>query len=311
VPLYVGLANVFETTLATATFVGSQTSPQTYGPIVPATVTFNNPVTLTAGQIYTIVLKTFEENWSYAWQYQKADVGYTDGTYYESGNPQSTDIMFSLLTPQANENVYFDDLEIESESTYKTTGQYLSGEINLGITPDALDEIHFVKSGTEDDIEIRVRVATTQLGLSSASWSTWFSGVGPHDLGTITPQQWFQYELRWINGGSADTSIVRSITLDYSFTGPGGSATVISEVENTSAVPSKFIALWEDAKGTGSINYSISRNNKVNWQSIPEADKGKLLSFTSGSGTKVHLRATISGNAKLYSWGVACDKEFI
>lgn len=311
VPLFVALANIFDTTLATAQFVGSQTPVQTYGPFEPAIAVFDNPVSIVSGQTYKILLVTLEDSWSFAWQFQISNISYTDGVFIQDGNPVNNDLMFTLLPPIPDELVFFDNLEIEEVSTFAATGSFLSEEINFGIVPDALDDLSFTQVSGPDTVEIRFRVATTQAGLSSAVWSQWFIGPGPHNIGTFTPQQWFQYELRFTGGSTTGSTIIEQVVLDYSIVGGAGNANIISTVETAVAVPEKFIFVWEDSKGTGSINYFVSRSGKTTWQSVPEVNKGDVLSFTGPPGTAVHIRAVITGNAKLFSWGIACDQDFL
>lgn len=312
-PLDIELQNSGGTAIATAVLQPTDAS----GTWAEYTIFFGLPVSLTALTTYRIGLSSDEASFppgeSNPWEVHiDTTNSYANGELFESdGTGTGDDLHFTLYKQAVEDSIYFDGFEFEAESTFETTGSYLSDEINLGVIPDALDELRWTETGTEDDVEIRIRVASTQGGLTTATWSSYFTDPTGSDLGALTPNQWLQFEIRWINGGSTASNVVKDVEIDYSVSPGTGSATVISEVANTSAVPENFVMVWEDLKGTGTINYSISRDGKSNWQSVLETENGDQIEFTTASGTSINLRAIISGNAQLYSWGVACDEEFI
>lgn len=306
--LAVAVANIFETTLGVAT-LGAADASGTWAEYV---LTFDNPFNLSPGNTYAILFQTDADR-SDAWDiHDDSTESYTDGQLFYNGNSRNDSLHFTLYTPAIQESIYFDQLEVEAESTYAATGDFTSQAINLGLVPDALDDLRWDETdGTADDVEIRIRTATTSGGLTSATWSAWFTDPAGNDIGTETPNQWIQYQVRWINGTTTESDVVNSVTIEYSTTPGSGSATVISLAEITSSSPSTFIMNWEESINTGSIVYSISRDGQTTWQNVLSTQNGDLQSFTSGSGTTIHLRAVITGNAKLFAWGVACDEEFI
>lgn len=306
-PFYVGIANPFGTTYTYATFTGDQV-PSTS--ISTAVAVFDNDITLVAGQEYRLIFSNDENTWGYAWRYQETTTNYADGIYYINGNAQSNDISFALLSPLVNETIYIDNLEVQGNSTYQTTGSYLSSEIDLGVNPDSVDMLYWTQIENDDDIAVRVKFASTQAGLSGATWSSWLTDNTGEDLGSLTPGKWFQYAIRWINGVSTSTGIVRDVTLEYSISGGGGNAVVISLAETTASAPENFMLIvTEDLGTTGSIQYFVTRNGGTNWQLVSSI--GQLIDFTSGTGTSVQIKAVITGDAKLYGWSLFCDKEFV
>lgn len=307
-PFYVAIANPFGTTYTYATFTGDQVPSDS--DFIEAIAQFDNEIILVADQEYRLIVENNESTWSYQWRYQETTFNSSNGVYTINGNPQSNDISFSLLSPLVNETIYIDNLELQGNSTYKTTGSYLSSEIDLGVNPDSIDMLYWTQIENDDDIGVRVKFASTQAGLSGATWSGWLSDNTGEDLGSLTPGKWFQYEIRWINGISTSTGIVRDITLEYSISGGGGNAIIISIAETTSEVPTKFMLLTiEDLGTTGSIQYFVTRNGGTNWQLVSSI--GQLIDFTSGTGTSVQIKAVITGDAKLYGWSLFCDKEFV
>lgn len=306
-PFYVGIANPFGTTYAYATFTGDQVLNTTLN---TAIAVFDQEVTLIGGQEYRLVFSNSENTWGYAWRYQETNNNYSDGIYYINGNAQSNDISFSLLSPLVNETIYIDNLEIEGNSTYKSTGTYLSQEVDLGLYPDSIDELSWGIIPDTDTISVRVKFASTQSELSTASWSSWYTNNLGADLSTLTPGKWFQYEVRWTGGVANSTAILQNVKLMYSVSGGAGNAIIISTPETTVEVPTQFSLIkLDDSGSTGTIQYFISRNNGTNWQLVNAF--GSLINFTSGVGTQIQLKAVLTGDAKLYGWSLFCDKEFL
>ena len=104
-------------------------------------------------------------------------------------------------------------------------------------------------------------------------------------------------------------NIVKDISLDYSTSGGAGSATIITTIQLAAASPEGLVLIWEDVKGTGTINYYVSRDNGVTWQSVLESQKGDYTLFTGPTGTQVRAKAVMTGNAKLYGWSLACNED--
>jgi len=308
-PLYIGIANPFGTTYAVAQFIGDQVPSSSEFTEVVAE--FDTNITLKAGMNYSLILLSSEGTWAYKYKIpETSSTVYNNGVYYINGTAQSNFLNFALLSPSVDEYIYVDQIESEGASVYETSGNYESVSINLGLIPDSLDDLLWTVSGDEDDVELRVRFASTQTLLDSATWSSWYTNPeGGFDLSSLTPSKWFQYEFRFINGTSAGTSIVEGVTLMYSVSAGTGNAIVISKAENLATVPSKFIMIWDAFEGTGLITYFVSRDDGVTWQAVSESDKGVFTDFTVGSGTFLKMKAVITGNAKLYGWGILTDSE--
>lgn len=307
-PLYVGIANIFGTTLATGRLDVDDASTSAEEHFL----TLDNTVTLTEGSQYLLLLRS--ESSAGKWLVPLVGgTGYTGGVLKVEGVEYAAyDIKFTLYTPAVVQSIYLDKLEVESESTYETTGTFTSRGINLGLVPDDLDTLTWTEVENGDTVQVRVRFAASEVGLSGASWSSYYSDPtgAANDLSGVSPNLWFQYEVSFTGGDSADSNVVKDVTLEYSITPGSGSATIISEQETCIQTPVKFSMVWVDEKGTGTANYYVSRDNKATWQSVPESQKGKFVAFTSDAGTQVNMKAVLTGNARLYGWALATDVEF-
>ena len=60
--------------------------------------------------------------------------------------------------------------------------------------------------------------------------------------------------------------------------------------------------------GSGTIVYYVTCDGGTTWQTVTAFDD--LISFNH-SGTSVQVRAVITGNAKVFGWAMATDKDFI
>jgi len=302
VPFYLAITNVFGTTLAVARFDGNQVPSD--GSIAYIIADFDNNVTLYEGNTYKIMFYTSEDTAGYFWNVKlTANNFYPEGDFFFNGSIQARDFVFRLFKPRVSEYLYIDNLQIQAESTYEATGSFQSQAINFGLTPESIGTISFTEqSDGTDTVQVRVRFAATEVGLSSASWSSWYASG--QDLSALTPYQWFQYELQWISGDTVSSDVVKDVTLTYTVVAGSGNAIIISTEESETVVPTKFVAIWEAVFNSGTINFYISRDGKLTWQSILESQKGQLIDFTSGPGTKIHMKAIITGNAKLYGWSV-------
>lgn len=217
--------------------------------------------------------------------------------------PWLTDMSFSLYRPLStvNEKIYIDKFMIEKPSVYRSTSSFISREINLGITPISLESFHYSSKAT--NISSEVKFAKTRSELSSISWQS-------DALSNIIPYKWFQYKLLWTEDNQ-DSDIVRNVRLDYSVLPGKGSAIIISTALNYNDIPSKYVMNWVDEMNDGTINYYISRDGKHTWTSVTSDDKGILKYFAGSKGNQIHLKAIITGNAKLYGWSIATDINFI
>lgn len=313
-PLFIGLANIFGTTLSTATINGNLANSTSYGPFEDIIVNFNQNVTLYPNQTYKILLITEETNWDYAWDLKCTNtINYSNGTFYIDGNHQTEDLSFRLLNPKVNELIYFDELFIEAESTYESSGIFTSQKIDLKEVPDTLEDLYWTtKFETNDDIRVAVKFASTETGLNSASWSSWFINSSTNDLSSLTPNRWYQYKIEWLNGDSTGSTILKDITLEFDKTNIGNGIIISEEVE-TIEEPDEFVLRFEDNENSGSINYFVSRNNGTNWQFINRNNNGEFVNFDSsaGYGTTIKLKGELIGDAKLYGWSLSVNKEII
>lgn len=310
VPLFVGLANMFETTLAVAILDPADVTGG-WGTIQDVYATFDNKVTLIPGQQYSLLLKTYEDSWNYAWDYNVEDIDYEEGTYFLYGNPQKDSIMLSLYEPAVNDSILVDQIEVESESQYNPTAEYLSAPINLGLTPSSFDTIGWTEFGSGTDIiQIRIKSSISEEGLATSPWSSFFDS-GEDISGVAVSGQWLQYQVVFQIGDNLSTKNISEIIIQY-LTSPGqGNAIVVSKQENTEENPSSFIMLWDSQPNTGTITFYVSRDGKATWQNVLESEEGENVEFINSPGSQVHMKAIITGDAKLYSWSLGCNKEFI
>ena len=307
--LQIAISNYFGTTLATA----SISSAETTATMAFYVIDLSQEVLVQADQVLKIQLQTDQSGGggSNDWRVlssKNASV-YADGEKSVNGSASGEDIFFTLYTAPPSESIYFDGLEREGASTYQTSGSFLSRAFNLGVTPDTLDLLSWTEVLASDDVEVRVRFATTQGGLTSATWSAWFTdptGAG-NNLTGETPAQWFQYETQLTGGTAVDTSTIDEITLDYSVSAGTGSADVRSVELTTSQSPTQFMIEVEDEIGSGTITYFVTCDGGTTWQTV--TGFGELLTFNH-SGTSTHVRAVMTGNAKLYGWSIATDEDF-
>lgn len=310
-PLFIGLANAFGDSLAVTVIepLSASASWQDFY------LTFDNTINLVANFYYQIKLESATGGNKTGWDVHISSGSvYANGALYAFGSATPDDLHVTLFTPAINETIYLDNLYSEQESTYQQTGTFTSRKINLGIVPSTLSKLYWTEDpGNFDTIRIRIKFASTEIGLDSATWSSWFTdatGTG-NNLSGIIPYQYYQYQIEWTGGTTTDSDIIKDVNLDYTAAAGTGSAVIISISSTVDGVPTKFIVNWQDIAGTGTINYYISRDGKNTWQSIPLSQKGLLVDFTSGAGSNVHIKAIVTGNAKIYGWTVHCDKEFV
>jgi len=304
--LHIALANIFDTTLTTGRLDKSIPS-DVFGEYI---IEFDSPVNLFVGNSYSIKIISPITNGSNGWDVGKTNSGerYTDGVFYYNTADRNDSLRFQLIKPIIKEHIFIDLLQIEAESTYNTTGTYISDAINLGLTPDSLDTVlwDLIDNGN-DDVNIRVKFATDEVGLITASWSGLLSNGA--DISSITPYQYFQYQLEWSNGDSTNSDVVKSITMNYNVNGSTGQAIIISKPVSTTESPNKFILRYEHSLGSGTITYYVSKDGGITWQIV--SNEGVYQDFIATSGTSLSVKALITGNAKLLAYSLATDKPII
>jgi hypothetical protein len=274
---------------------------------------FISPFTLIGGNDYKVTVSSNTTGWPPGkrkpWEIEVlSGAGYGDGSWQGTAYDMNVSILIEGLT----ETLYFDNLSYDAAGTYEQTATFVSRYIDLGLEPESYDLFYWSEDGSGDDVSFRVRTAETGVGLEDATWYGPYTDPdgSSNDFSSVPLNRYFQYEITWANGSTSSTKIIRDVHLDYSIDPGSGSATIISEVETTVEVPERFLMMWQDNKGVGTANYYVSRDGKNNWQSVPESHNGEYIYFTSTEGTQVHMKAVLTGNAKLYGWAVGTNVKF-
>lgn len=131
---------------------------------------------------------------------------------------------------------------------------------------------------------------------------TWLDATDKKTFTVGTPGFYRYYRLLVEETTGTTVSIIGEMELFSMGTGTG-IGTVYSAPEETGTVPSKVFLVVDETLNTGTITYEASRDNGVSWKSI---EKEKLLDVSDQpNGTKLVLRATITGNALLHSWALS------
>ena len=309
-PLNVAIANFFGTTLGTGVIQAAEVGIGAAGRS-EVTVTLDQNVQLIAGVEYKILLQsTASGNDEYFARQWTTDTEPSGFVFVNGDAVTGSDLVYALLTENPSGSILYDQLETEGPSTFQATGDFESRAFDLGQVPASLDDFSWTEAAGPDTIQVQIRFAATSALLSSTPWSANLANPETAFAG-ITADQWFQYRVQFTGGTTSASSAVESVILNYTVAGGTGSADVISTVENTVAAPTQFMFIWEDDKGSGTINYFISRDGKATWQAVLEADKGELKDFLLAAGTQVHVRAVMTGNAKLYGWVFATNEDFL
>lgn len=309
-PLDIAIANAFETTLGTGQ-VKSSDAGNGWSNIY---VLLDTPVVLKRDVSYAVLFQSPGSTGTNAWDVARtSNDAFPQFQNFYNGNDTSYNTVVDIVAPPISEPIYFDNFRASQVSTYNTGNEFTSRGINLGLIPSSIDDIRWIEEGGDDNISVRVKFASTESGLTSASWSSFFNNPGGGNTGIagVTPNQWFQFQVIWSGGSNSQTTIVRELTLDYTVPGGQGNAVVISQAEFTMSEPTKFMFLWEVTEGSGTADFFVSRDGKATWQAVPISSEGVFTSFTGPTGTQIHARVILTGDAKLYSWALGTDKEFI
>jgi hypothetical protein len=306
--LYIAVANAFDTTLG----VGILKASDANNAFNEYFVELDNSFTLKAGIPYSILFRSPGTDRLNAWDLARTSNGaFPDYICSFNGSAKVYSIVTALYKPYINETIFLDNLHALEETTYiNTANEYISDAINLGLTPNALSNVFWTEGGDGIGIiNIRVRTATSEAGLSTTTWSSAYDNGD--SLAAVTPLQWLQFQVIFSGGNATSSKAVRDVTITYSTLPGTGNAIIISAAEFTESAPEKFMMLWDVADNAGTSNFYVSRDGKATWQSVNDSQEGEYIDFTSGSGTQVQMKAILTGDAKLYSWSLACDKEFI
>lgn len=124
-------------------------------------------------------------------------------------------------------------------------------------------------------------------------------GAGANDF-SDTFDGWMD-EIRFTKGVAQWTSNFTPQASEY--TAPASTATVISQRYTQTSVPTEAMLIADETLGTGSITYSVSRNDGGSWASCTKETVTSLSGQPSGS--QVKWKAVITGNAELNAVAVA------
>lgn len=159
--------------------------------------------------------------------------------------------------------------------------------------------VALVRSGTS----VYAFVNGSQIG-STGSSSDNISSTNPILIGTNPALDglngWidefrFSTVARWTSNFTPPTS-------EYSSTG-SGTATVISNAYTQATAPTTALITADETLGTGSITYSVSRNNGTTWTTCTKETVTSISSQPTG--TQLKWKAAITGNAELNAIAVS------
>lgn len=147
--------------------------------------------------------------------------------------------------------------------------------------------------GSNDDTNWTV--LNTQAGIT---WSC-DACSKTYDLSNSTAYRYYRFKITANNDGPTYVEIAEmEMMMDT-----GGSATVISNAYSQAAAPVEAMVMADETLGTGSITYSVSRDNGTTWT---QCAKETVTSISSQpSGTQLKWKAAITGNAELNAIAVA------
>lgn len=306
-PLDVAIANVFETTLGTGIVLQDEVSTSW----TDIYVTLDTPVALKKNVTYSVLIQSPGTGAS-AWDVARtANDAFPQFQNFYDGSDRAYSTVVDIIKPPISETIYFDKLSVSQVSTYFANNEFTSRPINLGLVPSSVDTISWVQADGNDTINVRVRFATTQSGLTSAPWSSFYTDPAGENITGVTPAQWFQYQVVWSGGTADQTTIVKEVELAFTTPAGQGNAVVISRAEFTQNDPSRFMLIWEVTEGGGTANFFISRDGKATWQAVPPSSEGVFTDFTGPAGNQIHARAILTGDARLFSWAIGTNEEFI
>ena len=149
-------------------------------------------------------------------------------------------------------------------------------------------------SGTS--LQFRTRTASTQSGLASAAWSSYYSVSG--STITSTQQRWIQYEATLTTSDAALTPVLYGVTVTYNYTVPDGrlwmslhidmTATVGEPVYTETAITKPIEGVWTANDGTvyASSNQMLykSLDQGVTWQQLRNFSSGVNSVFVDSRG---------------------------
>ena len=235
-------------------------------------------------------------------------------TSFDSWGTSDRSISLILYKPPIDESIFIDDLKYSKTSIYDTGSIFESRPIDLSIRPSRLDNITWINSSNSPDtISVKVRTSDTEDGLSDQNWSSAMNSTYYNSLSGISPRRWVQYQISWLDGNIHSTTTVKNIKIEYTTPAGQGTAIIISATEVCREVPLVFMSMWDiDLGASGTVDIYISRDGKNTWQLIDPSQENTYVPFVDAlPGKEISLKAVITGDANISSWGVACEEEFI
>ncbi len=234
-------------------------------------------------------------------------------TFVNKVNTSHRSIACTIYKPPVSEDVYLDNITLAKTSLYNSNCSFLSQVIDLGSVPDSIDEMIYERSvDGNDTIEIRVRSGNNASDILTNTWGAWQSSLLFNSLVSILPRRFIQYEVRWTGGTTDSSTSFKNIEITYSTPAGEGVALIISTLEQTIEIPETFMCIWDVELNTGSMDLYISRDGMNTWQTVTPDQENKFINFTDAlPGKDIYLKAELRGDARLYSWGLATEEEFI
>lgn len=159
--------------------------------------------------------------------------------------------------------------------------------------------VALARSGTS----LKLYIGGTQLGSTITNSTNIQNSTGLQiGGGGGTLLGWLD-EVRLSKGIARWTSNFTPPGQEYTTTGGGGTATVISTAFAEPSVPTTAMVIADETLGTGTITYYVSRDNGTTWT---QCTKETVTSISAQpSGTQLKWKAVITGNAELNSIAVA------
>ncbi|MBI5151721.1 MAG: LamG domain-containing protein, partial [Candidatus Pacebacteria bacterium] len=140
---------------------------------------------------------------------------------------------------------------------------------------------------------------------------------------TSTNNRFVQYRaIQSVQSNEAAPPNINYVKFEYGTAGGTDPATVVSKSYDAVAAPTKaWLSALADV-GTGTLTYSVSRNDGATWSTVSMTDQGLdtgtihiysgLADLSSQTpGTKMRWKVIITGNAKLYGLGMRWEDQVV
>lgn len=276
-------------------------------------ITLDDSITFYPDSTYKIILKTNEILHPWWLQYVSdldTVVNLKECSLYVDNVLQADKhLLMNWYRDGARDEVLTDYYTAKQVSEYKESGSYTSKKVNIGVLPDSYYNINWGLVSADDDVSVRIKAASTEAALDTTNWSSWFTdNNGLNDISHLSGQ-WFQFQIKWENGTSSSSDIVKEVSVLYNITG-AGQAIVISKDVEVEETPDSFIFRFQDTGGQF-ITYEVSRDGGLTYQVVDRADEGDYIEFTADPGTTLKVKTTIQSGGRLYGYALATNEEII